>query len=212
MIQPLHGGEVRRLDAAASARSGGPGGTGAARPSSEFASAYADARKGLLLISRIAGAPAKQAAELRPQPFRPIGAEVYDGFAFHVLARVIIVIGERRVETVAEEFNLIHGETAVAADVSGKSNALAVFQHARLAVHFNRERRTVRALDAEHAHSMKIRAVVAARLDAPRTQLFGQIGGGQSQPFRERGAPFEFVRSQIGQPFLQIIGPHSSCI
>src|SRR5688572_32132431 len=89
MIEPLHGGEVLLLGAATGARSG------AALPSSESASADAYARHGLLLISRIAGAPAERAAELLSQPLRPAGAEVDDGFALHVLARVIVVIGER---------------------------------------------------------------------------------------------------------------------
>src|SRR5215813_1937504 len=196
MIEALNGGEVRRLYSAAPAGCGAPG-PGAARPSSESASADADARYGLLLISRVASAPAERAAELRPQSLWPVCAQVDDGFALHVLARVIIVIGERRVEAVAEEFDLVHGEAAFAADIFGEGDALAVFEHARLSVHFNRKSRTIRALDAEHAHALKIRAVVAARLDATRAQLLGQIGRGQPQTFRKRGAPFEFVRSQI---------------
>src|SRR5262245_30853241 len=196
MIEALHGGEVRRLNAAASAGCRAPG-AGAARPSSESAPADANTGDGLLLIGRVATAPAERASELLPQSLRPIGSEVDDGFALHVLARVIIVIGERRVEAVAEEFDLVHGEAAFAADIFGEDDALAVFEQARLAVHFDRERRTIRALDAKHSHALKIRAVVAAGLDAPRTQLLGQIGGCQPKTFRERGAPFEFVRRQI---------------
>src|SRR5262245_38935223 len=107
MIEPLHGGEVLLLGAATRPRSRG---SGAALPSSESASADADARHGPLLVSRIAGAPPERAAELLSQPLRAAGAEVDDGFAPHVLARVIVVIGEWRVEAVAEKFDLIHGK------------------------------------------------------------------------------------------------------
>src|SRR5262249_14712495 len=187
-----------RLYAAAPSGRGAPGacaapGALAARPSSE--SADADARRRLLLISRVAGAPAERAAELLPQSIRAVCAKVDDGFALHVLARLIIVIGGRRVGAVAEEFALVHGEAAFDADISisGEGDALAVFENARLAVPFDRQSRTIRALDAEHSHALKIRAVVTAGLDAPRAQLLGQIGGGQSQTFRKRRAPFEFV-------------------
>src|SRR5262245_29269295 len=211
MIEALHGGEVRRLEASPSAGRCGARAS-ASRPSSESASADAYASHGLLLIGGVAGAPAKRPAELLSQSLRSVGAEIDDGFAFYILAGVIVVLGERRVEAVAQEFDLINGDAAFAADVPLKSNALAVLEHSRLAVHFNRERRTILAFDAEHAHAMKVRAVVAARLDAPRPQLLGQVSGGQSQPFRESGAPFEFVRSQIGEPLLQIIGLHSRFI
>src|SRR5262245_64663505 len=116
MIKPLHCGEVRRLDAAASTRPGRRR-AGASLPSSESAPADANAGDCLLLIGRVASAPAERAAELRPQSLRPTGAEVDDGFALHFLARVIAMIGERRVEAVAEEFDLIRGEAAFAADV-----------------------------------------------------------------------------------------------
>src|SRR5262245_44842313 len=156
MVQPLHGGEFLRLDASAGAGPGGPGAS-SALPSAESASANADARDGLSLIGGVSSATAERAAELRPQPLRPIGAEVDDRLALHVLARVIIVIGERRVEAITEEFDLIHGEAAFASQVSGKSAALAVFERPRLAVYFNRERRTIRALlNAEHAHALKV--------------------------------------------------------
>src|SRR5262245_16385606 len=193
MIEALHGGEVRRLYAA----SPGCGAPAAALPSTESSSADAYARHRLFLFSRVASAPAERAAELLPQSLGAVCAQVDDGFALHVLARVIIVIGQRRVEAVAEEFDLVHGEAAFAADIFWEGDALAVFEHSRLAVHFDRKSRTIRALDAEHADALKIRAVVAARLDAPRAQLLGQIGGGQPQTFRKRGAPFQFVRSQI---------------
>src|SRR5262249_3976419 len=97
-------------------------------PSSESASADADARRRLLLISRVASAPAERAAELRPQSLWAVCAQVDDGFALHVLARVIILIGERRVEAVAEEFDLGHGEAAFAADIFWEGDALAVFE------------------------------------------------------------------------------------
>src|SRR5262249_54169605 len=121
MIEALDGGEVRRLYSAAPAGCGAPG--SAARPSSESPSADADARRRLLLISRVASAPAERAAELLPQSLWAACAQVDDGFALHVLARVIIVIGERRVEAVAEEFDLVHGEAAFAADIFGEGDA-----------------------------------------------------------------------------------------
>src|SRR5262245_18058306 len=98
MIEALHGGEVRSLYATTSAGCAAPA-PGAARPSSESASADADARHGLLLIGRITCLPAERAADLLSQTSRPSGAEVDHGFALHVLARVIVVIGERRVES-----------------------------------------------------------------------------------------------------------------
>ncbi|MCG3160307.1 MAG: hypothetical protein JMDDDDMK_01376 [Acidobacteria bacterium] len=198
MIQPLHGSEIRLL-AAASALS-----AAASRPPAESAPSDADTCDGLSLIGGVTSAPTERAAELWSQSFRPTGAEVDDNFAFHILARVIIVIGQRRIETVAEEFNLINAEAAFAADVFGKSDSFAVFESARLPVHFNRERRMIRALDAEHAHALEIRTIVAAGFDTQRAQLLGQISGGQPQTFRERGAAFKFVRRQIGQPLLQI--------
>src|SRR5262249_50441050 len=123
MIQSLRGGEIPLLDAATA---GAPG--SAALPSAESASSNADARDGLSLLEGVSRAPEERATKLVPQPFRPIAAEVDDGLALHVLAGVIIVIGERRVEAVAEELDLIHTEAAFAADIFRKSDALAIFE------------------------------------------------------------------------------------
>src|SRR5262249_703449 len=157
----------------------------AALPPAESASADAYAREGLPLFSRVTSPPEQSATKFRSQSFWSTGAQVDDGFAFNILACVIIVIGLWRFPALPEEFNTIEVKVAFGADIFGKGHAFTVFEGSRLSVHFNRERRMIHAFDAEHSDSLKVRSVVTPGFDAPGAQLIGQVSSRQPETLRE---------------------------
>src|SRR5262249_25921436 len=57
----------------------------------------------------------------------------------------------------------------------------------------------------EHADPLEVRPAVAGRLDSPALELAGQIGGGQTEPLAEDGAPLELVGREVGKPVAQLL-------
>src|SRR5262245_29604978 len=154
MIQPLDGGEIclfgktAALSASTSLPSGEP-----------RWSDRADAGQGLPLIGGVAAPATQRAPELWAQPFRPDAAEVDDGFALYIFARVIVVVDGRQIKTVTEELDLLDGKAAFTAYIFRKRDALAIFECPGRAIRLHREGRMVGALDAQHPHALKIRPV-----------------------------------------------------
>src|SRR4029079_4079705 len=95
---------------------------------------------------------AAESAKILPRlkTLRSVAAKPHDSLTFNVFAREVIVVGERRIQAVAYELNLIRSQGALSADVGGKGNAFFVVKSASLAAGFDGNCRAIVALDPEH--------------------------------------------------------------
>src|SRR5439155_1285186 len=95
----------------------------------------------------------------------------------------------------------------LAADVSCERHALSIGKGSSLAADFDCDGGPIGRPHAEHTHRLKIAVAVTRRLDAPGAQMILDVRRRQPDAGAEYCATFELIRRDVGEPFLQILGP-----
>jgi len=133
-----------------------------------------------------------------PQPDHRIARDVF--------AAVVLVRDGRYLEAVADKLHVFEGPLLLPADIPGKADAIAVREGPALAADLHSHRRMAGGFDADDADGLKVGAVIAGRLHAPRLEVVLDVGGGQANAGAEDGASLEVVGGDVSEPFPQVAG------
>jgi hypothetical protein len=97
------------------------------------------------------------------------------------------------IQAVSDKFNLTYGHCALAANIGRKADTLTIIERAPLSIHFDGDRRAIRALDPHDLDPLEIRTVIASGLNTGLLQLVGNVSRGEAKAFRKRRPPLEFI-------------------